>query len=186
MHLFQLTAAQYFPFVYFHFVLLSFKEIKSLIQLTIFCKAWLHREITSMMEAAGMRGHKTRTHNTSTKKHKQLFQKRLWSGHHVSCEEISHHAVSRCSLRKLCDACLQETLAAFLCECQLLLCCTSRRSPGDWCEPVLCPARVLWFLSRLQRESNQSSSENLTNGLNTGTHPLFPCRSITKAWHFQG
>ena len=41
----------------------------------------------------------------------------------------SQQAVGGCSLRpawKLRDACLEETLAAFLCECQLLLCCTSR------------------------------------------------------------
>lgn len=73
-----------------------------------------------------------------------------------------HQAVSECSLpceRKLCDACLEETLAAFLCECQLLLRCTSRRSLCDWCEPVPCPARTLWFLLWLQREANQSAGE---------------------------
>lgn len=74
----------------------------------------------------------------------------------------SYQAVSGCSLCKLCDAwlwdaCLEETLAAFLCECQLLLCCTSQRSLHDWCEPVLCPARALWFLFWLQRKSNQSA-----------------------------
>lgn len=74
----------------------------------------------------------------------------------------SHQSVSGCSLGKLCDvclcdACLGETLAAFLCERQLLLCCTSQRSLSDWCEPVLCPAPALWFPFWLQRESNQSA-----------------------------
>lgn len=76
----------------------------------------------------------------------------------VACHlRRSHQSVSGCSLRKLCEACLGETLAAFLCERQLLLCCTSQHSLGDWCEPVLCPALALWFLFWLQRESNQSA-----------------------------
>ena len=49
----------------------------------------MHKGVTAMMEAAGMRGHKTEDHNTSDKKNKQLFQKRHGGGHCVSSEEIS-------------------------------------------------------------------------------------------------
>ena len=88
-----------------------------------------------MMEAAGVNGHSAADHNTSWRKQATFSQKK-----DIVCHlRGPRWSVGECSLHsafKLCDACLrdvclEETLAAFLCECQLLLRCTSQRSLCD-------------------------------------------------------
>ncbi len=96
-----------------------------------------------------MRGRKTGAHETHTtfpEKAKKWTMCVMWGD------------LIRLSVDALfvCRSC-RKRWQLFLCECQLLLCCTSQRSLCDWCEPVLCPARAPWFLFRLQRQSNQSA-----------------------------
>lgn len=117
-----------------------------------------------MVEAAEVRGHETpdedvlnRELKKNKKKNSNFFRK---GGHHVSSEQISSGCQRMLSSSVVCVYawCMSGgnvgSFPVWMSAAALLYKPTLSR--GDWCEPVLCPARAPWFLAWLQTESNQS------------------------------
>lgn len=103
-----------------------------------------------------------KTYSTENKKKKkQLLQKRRGGGRRVSSEQISSGCQQMLSSSVVCVYawCMSGgNVGSFLVWMSAAaLQYKPTLSRGDWCEPVLCPARAPWFLAWLQTESNQSA-----------------------------